>query len=109
MEPLWDASVSGFHPQPPNTLIMDSTAPALVNWFVDRDALNIHFEFSEPILIVDFGGMAIYNETTLLFKFSDECLPTYEKFSTRVTVSVAKICSDSCEVRTCLQDSHGNV
>lgn len=107
MEPLWDASVSGFHPQPPNTLVSDSTAPALINWFVDREALIIHFEFSEPIAIVDFSAMTIFNDTAPLLIFSDTCQPTYEKFSTRVAVSAAEICSDLCETTTCLKDSQG--
>ena len=70
--PVWDASITGFHPILTNKVydnsgihtgylyIPDTNGPILVNWQLDRISNEIRILFDEPVTIISLGQITIY-------------------------------------------------
>jgi hypothetical protein len=102
ISPLWDGSVLGFSPREPDILIPDTTAPILVEWFIDRQHWNIHLRFSEPVAVRNLTKLVVTalagHTSHRLTLLNDSISIQYINFNSEMNLTFSDVCltEDSC-------------
>jgi hypothetical protein len=113
MNPLWDGSVLSFTPREPDTLVPDTTAPTLLNWFLDRTRWNLHLRFSEPISVRNLTKVSImvhtgHNTHTQVI-FNSSVVVQYLNFNSEINLTfVTPSCAAAIngdDAQLCFQSS----
>lgn len=80
--PVYDGSIVGGHPVPPNTFEPDRTSPSVVFWFVDYSTYQINIRFDEPVVIKNITNFVLWEDKPI------RGLNSYE-FDTVTSISVS--------------------
>lgn len=82
LPPLWDGSVSGYHPILPSEYFNDTISPSVIKWFYDSYTTSINIIFSEPVNLLNCSGIQIQSN-----KFNitlNDCIPHYLNYGTKI-------------------------
>jgi hypothetical protein len=93
--PVWDASVVGFDPIEPLSLVPDQTPPELLRWYLNRQTMELFMYFDEPIYLQQLSEIFLinsYRSPSYLYAISSNSSFSYEEQNQKLIIQLVNYC-----------------